>query len=206
MQRRALMSAFAGVVAATPGSAEQTKPCRTPTGPRDGYLPNVVLTTHENEKVRFYDDLVRGKLVVFSFMYTTCEGRCPLYTSNLVKLQRLLGDRAGRTVFMYSITLDPLVDTPKILNRYAEAHDIGPGWIFLTGKPADIETLRRRLGFVEADPALDKEKSNHIGLIRYGNEKLDRWSACPAMTAPQQILERLSWMEMNTTAAKERHS
>jgi protein SCO1/2 len=203
MQRRALMRALAGGVAALPGRAAQTKPCRAPIGPRDGYFPNVVLTTHENEKVRFYDDLVRGKLVVFSFMYTTCEGRCPLYTSNLVKLQCLLGERAGRSVFMYSISLDPLVDTPKVLNRYMEAHGIGPGWTFLTGKPADVELLRRRLGFVEADPALDKEKSNHIGLIRYGNEKLDRWSACPAMTAPREILERLSWMEVNTTTAKE---
>src|SRR2546425_4288930 len=117
MQRRALITTLAGL-AALPARADQAKPCRMPTGPRDGYFPNVVLTSHENEKARFYDDLVRGKTVVFSFMYTTCDGRCPQYTSNLVKVQRLLGDRVGRAIFMYSITLDPLVDTPKVLSQY----------------------------------------------------------------------------------------
>ena len=194
MQRRALITTLAGL-AALPARADQAKPCRTPTGPRHGYFPNVVLTTHDNEKARFYDDLVRGKTVVFSFMYTTCDGRCPLYTANLVKVQRLLGDRMGRAIFMYSITLDPLVDTPKVLSQYVEAHGIGPGWTFLTGKPADIEVLRRRLGFVESDPALDKQKSSHLGLIRYGNEGLDRWAACPAMTNPSEIVRYLSRME-----------
>ncbi len=199
MRRRALITSLAGGFAALPGAAaDRPEPCRTPAGPRDGYFPNVILTTHDNEKARFYDDLVRGKTVMFSFMYTTCDGRCPLYTSNLVKVQRLLRDKVGRSIFMYSITLDPLVDTPKVLNRYVEDHDIGAGWTFLTGKPNDIETLRRRLGFVEADPELDRQKSSHLGLIRYGNEALDRWSACPAMTNPSEIVRSLARMEVNT--------
>ena len=195
MQRRALMTTLTGGLATLPGRADQPLPCRAPAGPRDGYFPNVVLTTHDNEKARFYDDLVRGKTVVFSFMYTTCDGRCPLYTSNLVKVQRLLGNKLGHSIFMYSITLDPLVDTPKVLGQYVEDHGIGPGWTFLTGKPNDIEALRRRLGFFEADPRLDKQKSSHLGLIRYGNETLDRWSACPAMTNPQEIVRYLARME-----------
>jgi protein SCO1/2 len=195
MQRRTLMRTLAAGIAAFPAGATDPKPCRSLTGPRDGYFPNVVLTTHENERTRFYDDLVRGRIAVFTFMYTTCEGRCPLYTANLVKVQQLLGSRAGKDIFMYSITLDPLVDTPKVLRRYVEDHGIGEGWTFLTGKPADIELLRQRLGFVEADPELDKQKSAHTGLIRYGNEKLDRWSACPAMTNPSEIVQNLSWLE-----------
>ena len=182
MQRRALITAL------LPGRTDQPMPCRALTGPRDGYFPNVVLTTHDNEKARFYDDLVRGRVVVFSFMYTTCDGRCPLYTENLKKVQIILGERLGRDIFMYSITLDPQTDTPRVLSRYVESHGIEPGWTFLTGKPADIESLRRRLGFVESDPQLDKQKSSHQGLIRYGNEKLDRWAACPAMTNSHEIV------------------
>jgi protein SCO1/2 len=189
MQRRALIKPL------LPGRANEPIPCRAPAGPRDGYFPNVVLTTHDNEKARFYDDLVRGKVVVFSFMYTTCDGRCPLYTANLMKVQTILGPRLGRDIFMYSITLDPQTDTPRILSRYVESHGIGPGWTFLTGKPADIEALRRRLGFVESDPQLDRQKSSHLGLIRYGNERLDRWAACPAMTNPQEIVRFLGRVE-----------
>lgn len=39
-----------------------------------GYFPNTVLTTQDEERVRFYDDLVRDKCVLINFMYTTCDG------------------------------------------------------------------------------------------------------------------------------------
>src|SRR5882724_1079800 len=101
MKRRALINTLAGGLAALPARADQMAPCRAPAGPRDGFFPNVVLTTHDNEKARFYDDLVRGKVVLISFMYTTCDGRCPLYTSNLVKVQMILRNKVGRSIFMY---------------------------------------------------------------------------------------------------------
>src|SRR5262245_41472939 len=59
-------------------------------GPRDGYFPDVIVTSHDGERARFYSDLVMGKTVVFNFMYTNCTDRCPMYTMNLVRVQRLL--------------------------------------------------------------------------------------------------------------------
>ncbi|MBI3941175.1 MAG: SCO family protein [Acidobacteria bacterium] len=82
-------------------------PCAERRGPRDGYFPDVIVMSHEGERARFYSDLVMGKTVVFNFMYTHCEERCPMYTMNLIKVQELLGDRVGRDIFMYSLTLDP---------------------------------------------------------------------------------------------------
>src|SRR4026209_2439295 len=67
---------------------------------RARYFPNVVLRTHEDRPVRFYDDLIRDKVVVINFMYATCEGVCPGITANLIKVQKLLGDRLGRDIFM----------------------------------------------------------------------------------------------------------
>ncbi len=166
-------------------------------GPRADYFPNVVLTTHENERARFYDDLLRGRTVILNFMYTTCEGRCPLYTANLMKVHKLLGDRMGKDIFLYSFTLDPEVDTPRVLRAYAEAHGIGRGWRFLTGNPEDLEMLRRRLGFSAPDPELDRRKSSHTGLIRYGNERLDRWAACPALADPAKIVRHLGWLDLS---------
>src|SRR5688572_19957945 len=164
-------------------------------GPRDGYFPDVVVTTHEGERARFYSDLVMGRTVLFNFMYTSCSERCPLYTANLVKVQRLLGERVGKDIFMYSLSLDPLTDTPRVLRDYTEAHGVGPGWRFLTGKPADMEVLRQRLGFVDPNPEVDRDKESHLGILRYGNEKLDRWSACAAQTRPETIARYISWME-----------
>src|ERR1700741_2010728 len=87
-------------------------------------FPNVTLTTHEGKKVKFYDDLLKDKIVIINFMYVKCEGTCPATTANLVKVQKLLGNRVGKDIFMYSITLKPEADTPKVLNAYAKAYKV----------------------------------------------------------------------------------
>lgn len=162
---------------------------------RERYFPNVVLRTQDNKDVRFYDDLLRDRIVTINFMYASCaDGVCPLITANLVRVQRLLGPRVGRDIFMYSITLDPKHDTPKVLKHYARAYGVRPGWQFLTGKPADVELLRRRLGFTDLDPEVDKDPSRHSGNVRYGNEPLSRWAACQGQARPEYIAQSILWV------------
>jgi len=162
---------------------------------RQRYFPNLILTTHTGKKVRFYDDLVKDKIVIFNFMYAKCDGICMPITMNLRKVQDLLGDRMGRDVFMYSFTLKPEEDTPSKLAHYAHMHKVKPGWTFLTGSTADMELLRRKLGYVDPDPQVDKDKSNHIGVIKYGNEPIERWGGCPAMTKAPYIVKTLGWVD-----------
>jgi protein SCO1/2 len=162
---------------------------------RQRHFPNVELITHEGKKVRFYDDLIKDKIVVINFMYAKCEGICPGITTNLVKVQKLLGPRVGKDIFMYSFSLKPNEDTPQALAEYAKMHKVGPGWQYLTGDPADLELLRRKLGFTDPDPLADADKSNHIGNVRYGNEPKQLWAACPGMTNPRMIVESIGWLE-----------
>lgn len=176
------LAPLAGAVAA---EAEVKKPQHTFQNipPREllrlRHFPNIELITHRGKKVNFYDDLIKNKKVVINFMYARCEGICVPVTANLVRVQKILKNRVGRDIFMYSITLKPEEDTPEALGRYAQKFHVGPGWLFLTGKPSDIERLRRSLGFAYADPAEDADKSNHIGMLRFGNETFARWAACP---------------------------
>jgi protein SCO1 len=163
-------------------------------GPRALYFPNVALHTQDNKKVRFYDDLIRGKVVIVNFFFTRCENLCPRQIANLASVQKLLGDRVGREVFMYSITLDPQHDRPKDLKHFAAMHGAGPGWLFLTGKPEDIELLRHKLGFVDPDPQRDADRSEHIGMVLYGNEMLDRWAACPCLAPPEWMATSIGWV------------
>jgi len=158
-------------------------------------FPDVVLRTHENKKVRFYEDLIKGKIVMINFMYARCEGVCPGITSNLVRVQKLLGDRVGSDIFMYSISLKPEEDTPKVLKQYARAHGVGRGWTFLTGALEDIETLRRKLGARDPDPLLDADKSQHTGIVRYGNEPQRWWAAFAGLAHPKWIVETISWID-----------
>jgi protein SCO1/2 len=162
---------------------------------RERHFPNLLLTTHEGKKVRFYDDLLRDKIVLINFMYAKCDGVCPGITANLAKVQKLLGGRVGRDVFMYSFTLKPEHDTPEVLKEYAEAYHVKKGWSFLTGSPADMELLRRKLGFTDPDPALDADKSSHIGNVRYGNEPLQRWGSCPGLSKASWIAESIGWVD-----------
>ena len=156
------------------------------------HFPNVTLFTHESKPVRFYDDLIKGKIVLINVMYAECQGVCPGITANLVKVQKLLGNRVGKEVFMYSMTLKPEHDSPRVLEEYRRMHAIGPGWTLLTGKPADIELLRQRLGFTTPNPSVDKDTSQHIGNVRYGNEPLMLWGACPGSSSPKFMLELIS--------------
>jgi protein SCO1/2 len=171
---------------------------------RELHFPNVTLTTHKGKRVRFYDDLLKDKIVLLNFMYVKCDGVCPGITANLVKVQKILGDRLGKDIFMYSISLKPEEDTPAVLRDYADAYKVTKGWSFLTGAPADVETLRRKLGFTDPDPALDAVKSSHIGNVRYGNESLQLWGSCPGLSKASWIAESINWVDWPKDAKGER--
>lgn len=192
LTRRQLVSLLNARAARRPDQAGQRS---SPAGPGARHFPNVVLRTHEDRPVRFYDDLIKGKTVLLTFMYATCDGVCPLTVVNLKKIHAWLGDRAGRDVFLYSITIKPKQDTPSVLASYAAMHGAGRGWLFLTGAPEDIDLVRRRVGFVDADPVAALDASSHIGVILYGNEPLNRWAAAPALGNPDQIYRSVRWME-----------
>ncbi len=163
------------------------------------FFPNLPLVTHEGNEVLFYDDLIKDKIVLLNMMYARCDGICMPTTMNLVKVQKLLreryGARFGREIVMYSLTLKPEQDSPVALRKYAAAHGAGPGWWFLTGKPDDMEQLRRKLGYVDLDPQIDKTKLSHTGNVRYGNEARTIWSACPGLIQPDAIAEVISWVD-----------
>jgi protein SCO1/2 len=166
---------------------------------RERHFPNLILTTQDGKRVRFYDDLIKDKIVVLNFMFTSCSGVCPAITTNLARVQRILGPRIGRDIFMYSISLDPLHDTPKVLKGFAADHGAGPGWLFLTGRPVDTDTLRRRLGFTDPDPVVDRDREQHIGNVRYGNEPLEQWAACPGLARAEFIAESILWVDWPAT-------
>ena len=170
---------------------------------RQLHFPNLLLTTHEGRKVHFYDDLMKDKIVLINFMYVKCDGVCPGVTANLLKVQKILGNRMGKDIFMYSFTLKPEEDTPVVLRNYAAAYKVRPGWSFLTGTPADMELLRRKLGFTDPDPKIDAVKSSHIGNVRYGNEPLQLWGSCPGLSKASWIAESIKWVDWPQTAKGE---
>jgi protein SCO1/2 len=184
---------LAGRLVATPSLAAETDSSARALLQRRNF-PNVKLQDQDGKEVLFYDDMIKDKIVTINFFYAKCEGICPTVTANLAKAQKILGDRVGREIFMTSISLKPEHDTPAVLKEYAGMFKARPGWSFLTGKPDDVEHLRRSLGFTNLDPRLDKDTSQHIGNVRMGNEPLMLWAACPGMARPEFIAKSITWM------------
>ena len=155
-------------------------------------IPDVEVLDQTGRRHRFYSDLVRDRVVLVNFFFTGCAETCPLVTQNLREVQDLLGERMGRDIFMYSISLQPELETPAILQDYADQWEVRPGWRFLTGRPQDIERLRRATGFASSDPEYDRVKDNHTGMLRYGNDRLDRWAGTASLGRPAWIVKAVT--------------
>jgi protein SCO1 len=167
--------AFACLGAYAAADWREPAPARFSSAPQNSrwgkdYLPNLPVVDQDGNKYRFYEDLIKDKKVIINFAFTSCTDICPLTTARMAVLQDKLGDAVGRDVHMYTITIDPEHDGPRELKRYAEAFKIKPGWRFLTGRPADIQFIRDRLG------ERSRIKSEHRHEMLLGNDAMGDWS------------------------------
>jgi protein SCO1 len=135
----------------------------------ESYIPNTTVMTQRGKPVKFYDDLVKGKIVIISFIYTSCTDICPLTTARVAQLEEKLGDMVGREIFFISMTVDPEHDTPERLKEYSERFGAGPGWSFVTGKPADIRAINYKFGDRSAI------LSEHRNEVVMGNDTTGEW-------------------------------
>jgi len=183
-------------------------PATAATGGSDGnggsiwgaaYFPDTRLVTQEGKSVRFFTDLLKGKVVAISFFSTRGSAETGFETARLREVQKILGDRVGRDVFIYSISIDPEHDTPKVLKEYAEKFQAGPGWLFLTGKEADVTQLRKKLGLYRGEK-VDKLEDYESRLI-IGNQSTGQWMKLSHFENPYILATKLGTWLSNWAAA-----
>ena len=155
------------------------------------YVPNVPVVTQDGKTLKFYDDLIKDKIVVLSFIYTSCKDICPLATARLGEAQDKLGDRLGRDIFFYSISIEPERDTPQRLKQYAEAFQARPGWLFLTGLPEDIQLIRHKFG--DRRPDL----GDHRNDVVLGNGATGEWQRENALGDLDHFVGAVKAMQSN---------
>lgn len=183
--------------------------CHVPdTGPMSKYFTNAVVQTHQHRKARFYNDLLKDKIVMINFMSIDTEATFHA-TERLAKVQEILGDQLGERYFFYSITVTPEIDTPTRLNEFARRFNIKKGWSFLTGTPTIIEGIKRRFFYqpsTHTHQGFNHLHNNHkdcsMGLMRYGNVKTGTWGSVPNGADPNWIIKRLKWVEDGQLMAK----
>jgi len=184
------MATFSGLllafsIAATPVGSARAEAKDSPWG--GDYFPNVPLVNQDGKTVRLYDDLLKDKKVLVDFVFERCEQSCPLDTAKMVQVQKLFGDRVGRDIFMYSITMDPEHDTPAVLKDYAQRYGAGPGWQFLTGTKANIEAIRERFGE-------RGKKEEHANAVKVGDVASGRWMRVPLTADANYIVAEVTNM------------
>jgi len=133
------------------------------------FVPDTAVLNQDGEKIHFYTDLVKDKLVVINFIYTTCSTLCPAQGASFARLQARLGNRVGREVYLISISVDPEVDTPQRLKSWGAKFGAGQGWIMVTGQKTAMNDLVKAL---TGDPIT---KSFHGSAVLIGNDSKQKW-------------------------------
>ena len=110
--------------------------------------PDFTLSTQSGNKLS--SDNLKGKVLLVSFIFTTCNGTCPATTHRMSQIQEELKSR-GLTkddrVRLLSISLDPIRDTPEVLGGYMKMYDADPAhWSFLTGPPEKVTDVIKAWG------------------------------------------------------------
>ena len=145
------------------------------------YFPDATLLDQHGNTYRFYSELIAGRIVVINTFFADCGGVCPLTMQKLASLQTRFQDRVGKDVFLYSITVDPIADTPEKLKDYAARHRAGSGWKFLSGDKANVDLVLKKLGQFVA------HRDAHSGLFIVGNEPTGLWKKVNGLADADEI-------------------
>jgi protein SCO1/2 len=146
-------------------------------------IPDVVLLDQDGRKVRFYTDLIKGKVVIINFVFTSCTIVCPPLGANFARIQTALGERLGKDVHLISITRDPEMDTPAKLRTWGAKFGARPGWTLVTGEKAQIdEVLLALIGDIA-------RKGEHSAIVLVGSDARGVWKHDYGLAAPARLLK-----------------
>jgi len=130
-------------------------------------MPTFALVDQTGAVVK--SESLRGRVLVVSFVFTTCAEACPLITAQLARTQsRVRTERLDERVRFVSITLDPATDRPEVLRRYADAYGLDlASWHLLTGASDEVGRVVRAFGL----NAIARERIVHGSLVVLVDEK-----------------------------------
>jgi len=150
------------------------------------YFSNLEVIDQDGQTLRFYDDLLKDKVVVINFIFTNCQGACPLMTQNLTMVRDMLGVTLGQEIHFVSISIDPIRDTPAAMKEFAETHYADQaGWRFVTGNQDNLEYIVKKLG------QYNEEVEAHSTLLLAANVRTAHWTKIPPNVPPNGVVQRL---------------
>lgn len=160
-------------------------------------IPDVEVTDQDGRKLRFYSDLIKDKVVVITFFFTSCTLVCPPQGRALAKLKSSLAERFGSEVFFISVSKDPETDTPERLKAWSEQFGAGPGWTLVTGGKG----VMTRLVWDFTGEGLGQQMHSPVLLI--GNDRTGVWTEAEGLSAPEEVVREIDKVAGRSPAAEQ---
>ena len=158
----------------------------------DNAASTVEVTLHDLELVdqygqpgNFRRDVIGERIAVINFVYTRCTTVCPVASAIFAQVQKKLGARLGDEVVLVSLSVDPVTDRPARLRAYAQKHNAGAGWIWLTGDKPSMDEVLEGLG------AYTPNYEDHPAMVLVGDGDSGQWKRLFGFPSPDKIIEEI---------------
>lgn len=168
--------------AETPTAPETKSTASVDSSPR---IPDVTVQDQNGKSLNFYNDLVKGKVVAVNFVFTTCTAICPSLTATFRRVQQQLAEQKVPAQLI-SISVDPSVDTPERLQQFAAKFKAEPGWTFVTGNTANIDSILNGFGVGVAN------KNDHTPMVLIGNDDTGYWTRAYGLSSPTSLVKLIA--------------
>jgi protein SCO1/2 len=165
----ALAALIALGACASPSSLKGTDLGKTP-------APDFKLVDQTGNAVSLAD--FRGKVVVLTFLYTHCPDECPLIASKLSTASASLGSPMTQTVYV-AVSVDPANDTPIMIAKFVQDHNLTGKLRYLTGTPAQLQPVWTAYSLYVAPGSTDatgspvSHSSRVIVIDKAGNQRVN---------------------------------
>jgi protein SCO1/2 len=151
-------------------------------------IPDVMVRNQDGQEVRFYSDLIKDKIVVLSFFYANCTYICTRQGKAFSELQSLLGDRLGKSVFLISVSTDPVQDNPQQLKSWGARYKLQRGWTLVTGDEAEMNKLLLPFTGAKAGGGM------HVPATFIANDKKGLWTSAVGFFTPADLLKAVDFV------------
>jgi len=151
------------------------------------YFSDLEVVDQDGKRLRFFSDVLKGRVVVINFVFTNCQDACPMMTRKLIQTRAMMPETMRDQVWFVSISVDPERDTPAALKEFAARNGVKEGepWLFLTGTAANMKYIVSRFGQYTA------EVEDHSTLMIAGNVRTRHWLKVLPMVPPPGIAQQL---------------
>ena len=150
------------------------------------YFTDTEVIDQNGKKLRFYSDVLKGRVVLISFIFTNCEFACPMQAQKLKQARAMMVPSIKDEVWYVTLSVDPERDTPEAMKKFAARQGVDESrWIFLTGEKKNLEFLIKKLG--QYTPDIE----SHTTLMLAGNTITRHWTRVMPMLSPDGIAQQM---------------